>query len=96
MSQAVVDILTEVVELDKTTNMSALELVYAVVPMPTDGSDDDRSEDRYEAIEVLHKVALNGGCRKGVVDLSTRIGTQDKEAMLQLALNDAIAENTEE
>ena len=57
----IVELLNKVIELDETTNISGLELVYTVAPMPADTDDDSVSENRYAAIGYINKVCMDQG-----------------------------------
>ena len=88
----IVELLNKVIELDETTNISGLELVYTVAPMPPDADDDDVSENRYAAIGYINNVCMDQGMA-GIQSLSNKMGSFDKANILILAYEKAQADD---
>ena len=76
------NVLSQMVELDKRSNLSALELAFTVVPMD---EEDAQSEDRYNALQHIDQTVKNHG-GKGILDLSTSMASHYRAMILAEAL----------
>ena len=75
-------VLSDMIALDNTSNMSVVELAYTVVPMT---EDDPQSEDRYEALQHIDKtVKEHGG--NGILDLNVSMASHYRAMILAEAL----------